>query len=193
MNSSDPNRRGSRLQLILIALIFVVPMIAASWMYYSDSGVRPVGRTNNGILLTPILNVPDELGDTSFLRDAGNRWVLVYLTSGSCGQDCKDALYKLRQSRLMLGNDMSRVVRVLLHGPEAPDRLFLEQEHAGLIAVFDPAARQLFNDVHPRNTNAEGFYLVDPLGNLIMYFPADISPRALVDDVEHLLKLSRIG
>jgi hypothetical protein len=94
----------------------------------------------------------------------------------------------------MLGNDMSRVVRVLLHGADAPDTLLvLEQEYAGLIALQDSASRQLLMDVHPRGTSADGYYLVDPLGNLVMYFPLDIEPRDLVDDIEHLLKLSRIG
>jgi hypothetical protein len=38
-----------------------------------------------------------------------------------------------------------------------------------------------------------GIYLIDPLANLVMYFPPDLGPRELVDDVKHLLRLSRIG
>lgn len=193
MNSETPRRGNSRLQLILIALIFAVPLIAASWMYFSDSAVRPLGRTNKGVLLDPIVNLPDELGNSPLLAAAENRWMLVYLDSGDCTETCEDSLYKLRQMRLMLGNDMSRVVRAWLHGPTAPDTLRLQQDHPGLAAVYDAAARQLLVDVHPRDMSSAGFYLVDPLGNLIMYFPEDIAPRALVDDLEHLLKLSRIG
>jgi cytochrome oxidase Cu insertion factor (SCO1/SenC/PrrC family) len=185
--------RSSRLQLILVALIFVVPMVAASWMYFADSAVRPASRTNHGVLLDPIVNLPDELGTSPLIAAAENRWTLIYLQSGDCEQACRDALYKQRQVRLMLGNDMSRVLRILLHGPSAPDTLFLSQEHAGLLALQDGAARQLLLDVHPRGSSADGFYLTDPLGNLVMYFPLDIKPRDLVDDIEHLLKLSRIG
>lgn len=193
MNNDPSKRRSSRLQLILIALVFAVPLIAASWMYFSGETLRPAGQTNHGTLLNPIVNLADEHGDTPLLAAAANRWVLAYRQSGACGEVCEDALYKLRQMRLMLGNDMDRVVRVLLHGTEVPDRLFLEQEHAGLITVQDPALRQLLLDVHPRGESADGYYLVDPLGNLIMYFSIDIEPRDLVDDLEHLLKLSRIG
>ena len=38
-----------------------------------------------------------------------------------------------------------------------------------------------------------GYYLVDPLGNLVMYFQPDIDPQAMVEDIKHLLELSRIG
>ncbi len=193
MNTEAKQKTGARLQLILIAVIFLVPMLGAMWMYFGDNAIRPAGRTNHGMLLEPVVNLGDELLDSPLLALLDNHWTLIYLQSGSCNEACRDALYKQRQSRLMLGNDMTRVVRVLLHGPEAPDTLWLEQEHAGLVAMQDNAARQLLIDVRPRGTAPDGYYLVDPLGNLIMYFPLDIGPRELVDDLEHLLKLSRIG
>lgn len=191
--SSDSKGGSSRLQLILIALVFAVPLLAASWMYFSGSAVRPAGTTNHGVLLEPIVNIPDEFGTTPLISAAENRWALVYLQSGDCGEDCLAALYKQRQARLMLGNDMGRVVRILLHGANTIDRLDLAQEYEGLIALQDNASRQLLTGIHPRGTSAEGYYLVDPLGNLVMYFPLDIEPRDLVDDIERLLKLSRIG
>jgi hypothetical protein len=38
-----------------------------------------------------------------------------------------------------------------------------------------------------------GVYLIDPLGNLVMYFPPDLDPKDAVRDIKHLLKLSNIG
>ena len=38
-----------------------------------------------------------------------------------------------------------------------------------------------------------GFSPVAPLGNLVMYFTPGLAPRDMVDDIKHLLKLSRIG
>jgi hypothetical protein len=35
--------------------------------------------------------------------------------------------------------------------------------------------------------------LIDPLGNLVMYFQPDLDPSQMVDDIKRLLKLSRIG
>ncbi len=36
-------------------------------------------------------------------------------------------------------------------------------------------------------------YLIDPLGNLMMQYPADFKTRGLIRDLRHLLKWSRIG
>ncbi|MEQ8207736.1 MAG: hypothetical protein RIA65_16295, partial [Woeseia sp.] len=149
--------------------------------------------TNHGALLAPIQNVNDVLGETDFTAAIADHWALVYVYTATCADACGDALYKLRQSRLMLGNDMNRVVRVMLHGSEAPDTLLLTEEHAGLIALQESAADRLLNNTYPVEGDSGGYYLIDPLGNLVMYFPTDITPRDLVDDIEHLLKLSSIG
>lgn len=193
MNTDSSPGRGGRLQLILIVLIFAIPLVAATWLYFADSALRPAGTTNHGTLFSPVINLREELPDSPLLAQAGSRWVLLYQQSGNCDDACRDALYKQRQARLMLGNDMSRVTRILLHGPQAPDTLFLDEEYPGLIALNDSSARQLLIDVHPRGIPADGYYLIDPLGNLVMFFPPDVAPRDLVDDLERLLKLSRIG
>lgn len=193
MTEPKPRQGSGRTQLFLIALIFAVPLLGAIWLYYGENAPRPEGRSNHGALLTPVISLADELGDSPLLAATADHWALVYVQRGPCDTDCEDALFRMRQSRLMLGNDMSRVRRVLLHGLDAPDTLFLEEEHAGLVALQDPTASQALGDSRPRNLGAGGLYLIDPLGNLVMYFPDDISPRQLVDDIEHLLELSRIG
>lgn len=193
MNEAGTRQRSPRLQLFLIAAIFLLPLLAATWMYFSGSAPRPSGTTNHGELIDPVVRLPDELDGNPLVEQLADRWAIVYLLDGDCADACRAALYKQRQTRLMLGNDMNRLVRVLLHGSEAPDTLFVEREHAGLLVSGDGPARQLLKDVRPRGMEAEGYYLIDPLGNLVMYFPLDIEPRDLVEDLEHLLKLSRIG
>jgi len=36
-------------------------------------------------------------------------------------------------------------------------------------------------------------YLVDPLGNLMMSYPADAAPKGMLKDLKRLLRLSHIG
>ena len=36
-------------------------------------------------------------------------------------------------------------------------------------------------------------YLVDPLGNLMMSYPADAEPGGIIKDLKRLLRYSRIG
>jgi hypothetical protein len=93
----------------------------------------------------------------------------------------------------MLGKEMDRLVRVFLHGDTTPDTVFLADEHAGLITLKDSGVSDLLENKKPAELAAGGYYLVDPLGNLVMYFRPDIDPGDMVEDIKHLLELSRIG
>jgi len=191
------NQRRSRLMLVFITVIFFGPLAVAALLYYGGSDFQPGGRTNAGDLLQPIVNVSETLGTESFsaLTDgAGDgHWLLVYRNSGACDSECETALYRMRQSRTMLGRDMTRVVRVFLHGDIGPDTVFIETVHEGLIATQNAEFSELLASKRPAESASGGLYLIDPLGNLVMYFPPDLEPEALVGDIEHLLDLSRIG
>ena len=53
--------------------------------------------------------------------------------------------------------------------------------------------RAVLDNKKPDALEAGGYYLIDPHGNLVLYFSPDIDPRDMVDDIKRLLKLSRIG
>ncbi len=182
-----------RLQLTLIALVFFGPLILATWLYFSGAGFRPEGRTNHGQLLEPLVNIQDALPDSRIHEQQDGRWLLVYSNDGVCDETCEYALYTLRQSRLMLGKEIDRLVRVFLHGDTAPDTVFLADQHPGVIALKDSGFSDLLENKRPAELSAGGFYLVDPLGNLVMYFRPDTDPADMVEDIKHLLELSRIG
>ena len=181
------------LQLTLIALVFFGPLILATWLYFSGTGFRPEGRSNHGQLLEPLVNIRDALPLSKIHEQHDGHWLLVYSNDGVCDETCEYALYTLRQSRLMLGKEMGRLVRVFLHGDTAPDTVFLADEHAGLITLRDSGISDLLENKRPAQLSAGGYYLVDPLGNLVMYFQPDIDPGDMVEDIKHLLELSRIG
>jgi hypothetical protein len=191
MNSS--NARSGRLQLILIALVFLGPLALAAWLYFGGSALAPGGRSNHGVLLEPIVTLDEALPDSPVAALHEETWLLIYPHAGACEESCRDQLYTLRQSRLMLGKEMDRLQRVFLHGDIPPDTVFLAEEHADMVALQDAELQALLEAKRPAGLAAGGFYLVDPLGNLVMYFGPDIDPYDMVDDVKHLLRLSRIG
>jgi len=184
---------AGRVQLFLISLVFFGPLILAAWLYFSGAGFQPQGRTNHGQLLQPLVNIGEALPDAPVHKHNEGRWLLVYSNSGDCDDACEFALLTLRQSRLMLGREMERLVRVFLHGDTAPDTVFLENEHTGLIALQDNNFSALLENKKPPELAAGGYFLIDPLGNLVMYFRPDIDPSDMVEDIDHLLELSRIG
>ena len=188
---SDSQRTKGRLQFLLIAALFFGPLLFAAWMYYSGDALQPESRANHGALLEPIVSLVDAVPG-SRIHDSRS-WRLLYANDGECGDSCREALYALRQSRLMLGKEMDRVERVFLQAEQAPDTLPDAEEHRGLISLQDTALLALLGDRKPESLPAGGFYLIDPHGNLVMYFSPDITPRDMVDDIKRLLKLSRIG
>jgi len=184
---------AGRFQLLLIASVFFGPLILAAWLYFSGAGLQPQGKTNHGELLLPVVNIGEVLPDAAILDHLDDAWLLIYANDGVCDEACEYAIYTLRQSRLMLGQEMDRLARVFLHGDTAPDTVFLADEHAGLITLSDGSFTELLQNKKPAELSAGGYYLVDPLGNLVMYFRPDIDPGEMVEDISHLLELSRIG
>lgn len=186
-----------RLKLSLIALVFLGPLAIAAWLYLGGESLQPAGRTNAGALLEPIINVDEAAGagTLSAITDgvSDGHWVLVYLNPGRCDDACRAALYKMRQSRVMLGRDMTRLERLFLHGEFAPDTVLLESEHEGLVAATDNSLAEVLERKRPADLGPGGLYLIDPLGNLVMYFADELAPEEMVGDIEHLFDLSRIG
>ena len=188
---NDSQRTRGRLQFLLIAALFFGPLLFAAWMYYGNDALQPESRANHGTLLEPIVSLVDTVPGSA-IHDSRS-WRLLYANDGECGEDCRKALYTQRQTRLMLGKEMDRVERVFLHGEQAPDTLHIAEEHQGLATLQDTALRAVLDDKRPGALPAGGFYLIDPHGNLVLYFSPDIEPRDMVDDIKRLLKLSRIG
>ena len=190
---TDDRQGKGRLQFLLIAAVFLGPLAIAAWLYFSGTTLVPEGRTNTGALLEPIVRLADELPESPLHAVGDGYWVLLYANPGACDDACQYALYTLRQSRRMLGEDRDRLVRIFLHGDTPPDTLFLAGEHEGLVTLQDAGLEALLDSKRPAELNDRGYFLVDPLGNLVMYFEPDIDPAAMVADIEHLLELSRIG
>jgi hypothetical protein len=190
--------RGRR-TLIGLAALFFVPLMTSFVLYYVG-GWRPAGSTNNGELITPArplesapFTLPD--GTTSARADLlKGRWSLVHIGPGRCDEACQRALWVMRQTRLLLAEDMDRVQRVFIATEACCNGEYLEREHPGLetVQALDPSTRDFFSQFPPQD-RAHSIYVVDPLGNLMMRTDARAEPKGLLRDLEKLLKLSHIG
>jgi hypothetical protein len=185
-------QKSARPQLLLIALVFFGPLLVAAWMYYGGH-FGTVGSSNHGALLEPISNLADALPESEVLQKGHGSWLVLYNDASDCADSCRDALYTMRQGRQMLGKEQSRLLRVFLHGDTPPDTVFIANEHQGLITTQEANLSSLLTNKKPKELPGGGFYLVDPLGNLVMYFRPDMNPSEMVDDIKRLLRLSRIG
>jgi len=188
---TQQGRTRGRILLLLIAAVFFGPLLGAAWLYYRGSDLLPESRVNHGVLLEPIVNLVDAVPASTLHSHPS--WRLLYAGDGPCAAPCRAALHTMRQSRLMLGKEMDRLDRVFLHGGVAPDNLPDTDGGEGLILLEDAGLRAVLDNKRPVTIPAGGFFLIDPHGNLVLYFSPDIEPRDMVDDIKRLLRLSRIG
>ncbi|HEU4623499.1 MAG TPA: hypothetical protein VFS52_01985 [Steroidobacteraceae bacterium] len=181
-----------------LAAIFLLPLLLSFWMYYGN-GWRPARLTNHGELLQPVRALPgaelrEANGEVAPVNLFMDKWALVYIGNGACDATCRNALYFMRQTRLSLNNDMTRVNRVFLATESCCDVAFLEREHPGLIVIdaTGPNAHELLA-AFPPTDRAQSLFIVDPLGNLVMRYDTRDDPKGLLTDLKKLLRLSHIG
>jgi len=182
-------RHRVRRTLLLIVAIGVAPVIASYATYYFWPRETQV---NYGALL-PTRPAPDIEGLGSEgrpfrLTDLRGKWVLLVAAGGACDAGCERMLYATRQARTIQGSDRARVVRVWLVTDEAALPPALATQHPELDAV------RVTREIAAR-LPSEGarIYLIDPLGNLVLAWPADPDIKALAKDLARLLRASQIG
>jgi hypothetical protein len=188
-------------QFLGLASLFFGPLALSFWLYYAG-GWRPQGMTNHGELITPARPLPTAAlrlasGEPAPASTLHDQWTLLYVGDGACPADCQRALYSMRQTRLSLANEATRVKRVFLATANCCNRDFFKREHPGLevIDASGPEAQPLLAVFPARAAGSANYtlYLVDPLGNLMMQHDGQKPTRGMLDDLKKLLKLSHIG
>lgn len=177
---SDQSR--GRLLLISLVLLFAIPAIAAK-LILTQNWYQP-GVTNRGELIEPKLTY-SMLG----IELQGEKsWHLGYLVPQQCDSLCREQLHLLMQSYLALGKYQPRVTPVLY----VADNKLSQDLSRGFTAIeVNPDFADYFEQAD--------IVLVDPLGQMVMRFPA-VSQQELIKqskdilfDFRKLLKLSRVG
>lgn len=188
--------RTGRWKMLLVLMVCAAPVIASYFTYYV---VRPEGRRNYGELITPQRTLPDVQATTLDgkqvnLTTLKGQWLVISVASASCDESCARNLYLQRQLREGLGKEKDRLDWVWLIddvGPLDPQLMpalksatVLRVNSKELQAWLMPASGAQLRD---------HLFVVDPIGNWMMRFPAHIdveqAPRAK-RDLERLLRAS---
>ena len=118
------------------------------------------------------------------------RWALVMSDSGACAGPCLEKLTTLRQVRLALGRNASRVARVYVVDDRVqPDPGAMRPFEGTQVAIAPSAGAP----APAWATDRAHLYLVDPHGNVMMRWPAAADRKRMLKDLERLLKASQIG
>lgn len=176
----------NRLSLIAILLVSVVPLILAILMYFMQWGV-PSNRTNNGLLISPPAQWQDlnaQLMSEANYDDSNANWTLLVQLNGACDEACNTNLYTLRQVHLALGKEAHRVKRSLIVSSQnGMEPIITEYPNMQLVQVSNPEIL----------SQGDGIYVVDPLGNIMMFYAFEQIGKPMLKDIKKLLRTSNIG
>ena len=196
-----------RLMLIAVAGLFVLPVVGAWLMFQYVEQAGPPATMNHGELIVParplqpldLVSSADATPlDADFLK---GKWTFVLLSPGPCEAECRRNLYHTRQIRTALNQYTGRLQRLIVLRESAPAALLLElrNDHpklsiaGGSVAQWDAFASQFPEVSTPENTAEQPFYLVDPLGNLMMRYDPTLEPKRILKDLQRLMKTSQVG
>lgn len=199
----NPNLRRNRLILFLIALICLVPFAIAWYLAKNPQMVEGRQKSNYGHLISPAQ--PFEYADffhnpitpAETLPEIRGRWVMLQVAAGpSCNDLCRQTAHKTAQIRLMLNKEIARVRRLLLLSGQA------DTSAVQPLTAADPTllVAGLAEPLQRRLQEALGMPLVDgmvllmdPFANVMMWYDPGFDPYGALRDLQHLLKISRIG
>ncbi|WP_300654079.1 hypothetical protein [Hydrogenophaga sp.] len=187
------NARSGRWKLLGLALVCVAPVVASYLTYYV---IRPEGRRNYGELIDPQRPLPaitavNAQGQTVPLAALKDQWLLISVADSACTDVCQEHLLMQRQLRETLGREKERMDWVWLRTGDSPLSEPLKQATAAAqVLQVDAQALAAWLQPAPGQKIEDHLYVVDPLGNWMMRFPANIDPKKAKSDLDRLLRAS---
>ena len=194
------HRRDGRRTLIIVAVLFLGPVLVAAGIHFLSDGWRPDGRTNHGELLSPVVQLAQPGADALLEGELGaddeagllrGTWWFVHMAPEGCHAGCAEALYRSRQIWLALGRRNAAVRRLLVTDALPPQPEEFRQAHPDLMVLDAAAVDQLTTTLLDAGGGAE-LLLVDPAGQLVLIYPEGYEGKGVIEDVKKLLKLTRI-
>lgn len=184
-------KRSPRVLLVVIAAMFLLPLLLAWFMYTGAIDYKPGTTRNHGQLVTPPLPLSwDEIEGGEAFRE---HWVILHAVPDPCSSECISQVSALRQIHRASGRQQSRIlIALLLDEPVAGDfSAMLKETYPQFQLVTDPSG-DLQSSMQQAAAWSSAVYLVDPLGNIMMAYPGGDDPNHLKQDLKRLLTWSKL-
>jgi cytochrome oxidase Cu insertion factor (SCO1/SenC/PrrC family) len=201
-----------RLALLIIAAMFLLPLLLAWLMYSGSLDFKPGSTRNLGTLVEP--PVPIDWTVTVMLSGEAKlaarleqsigvfdeHWVILQPVPADCDDSCLKNVSNLRQIHRASGRQQSRIRLALLLEESSP-----AEQVQSLLAVYpqfhlirDPsgplweALTGIQQNLSGQAGPARGVYMIDPLGNIMLYYAAGSDPNHIKQDLKRLLTWSKL-
>lgn len=208
-SSSMPNEaqiRKNKITMLLLFAMFVAPILFAVYIFNTNSSADYVTK-NRGNLIRPAIELKNielmyfEDNKPYNLIEQEHQWQMVFIDAGECDDKCKRQLVVMRQTRLAQGGEFIRVNRLYIMLDKQSDKFMKEvKDYHPDMDIMTGTQQQLANvekqfkladKLDAGTTNR--IYIVDPIGNLMMYYELDAKASDIAKDLARLLKVSQMG
>jgi hypothetical protein len=207
---AEQKKHRSKTPLIIILLMSLAPLVAALIVYFIPE-LRPEGSAAYGELVQPQRPMPDAKdlplttldGKPFDLGSLKGKWIMMAADGAACPEACARKLYIIRNTHASQGKHVERLARVWFITDDAPVPEKVLEAYKGAVMVrVNPVVLQQFllggaaGSVTPEQARqglSTPIWVIDPLGNLMLQYPAVADPEMFRKDIRMLIKSSRIG
>jgi len=184
--------------LITLLVVFVTPVVLGTVLFFNLERLGfEKGSTNYGTLVHPAL--PAVMADLKQDEKAAlkedtiaKKWTLTYLAPTDCDQACLDKLSLMKRVRLLTNEKMRRVRTLLVTNESIANSIDKSKFTEMVVTYVSKDNSQFLRQFPEKQTNS--IYLIDPLGNIMMYYPQDdLDIKKMMKDLGRLLKYSKLG
>lgn len=183
---------------ILLLIIFLMPLIVAIILFNKNPSWLHQQTVNRGILISTNLNllqlqlIPP---NKPILNSFKHTWLLFYLTSSSCNELCQTHLFRMHQIILALGKYHHQVHYGLIRIKDNPLAIHaLTNKDTNLLSytISKQHAQKIFSALSLSN-HTEIYFIADPSGRIILYYPNNATGEDIYQDLMRLLTISTTG
>ena len=168
--------------LLLLAIIFAAPSIAA-YLFYQHPSWLGTARVNKGVLLSPPVVLDALKGNT--------KWSIIFWNPGVCDNSCLEQLNTVARIRLALGRKLYQVDQWLILDDNAP---LLSKKQQSLLKEMDfKVAHLSATETQTKNSlfSEAKVFLADPGNYLILSYSFQIRPEDVYKDLKLLLNTTK--
>ena len=188
---------GKKSFLWLVA-VFVAPIVLGTLLFFNLENLGfEKGSVNYGTLLQPAFPVKDfdlKQGSEPVVYEdtLAKKWTLLFIETAECNESCLNKLLLMKRIRLLTNENMRRVRTLFVSNQKTLDNIDKELNRDLVMASIELDGSEFLKQFP--HLNKSPVYLIDPFGNLMMYYPqVDPDAKKMLKDLRRLLKYSHLG
>jgi len=176
----------ARKEFWMLLAMFILPIAFGTLFFYASPNYFSESTVNYGELVRPVIATDDTDIEIEGSASLEGIWTMVYVSS-HCDEACEKAVADMETVRTLMNADMRRIQRMIIiednSTPTSDDKTLIKAR---------VTSEKLTQSLKKYTENA--IYLVDPIGNIMLYYePQNIDIRLVIKDLKRLFKYSRIG